>query len=73
MKEQPNTVRYCRKCDEALTWDKKRNRWAQCRNGCSQVTAALPSDIETALTCGSDEEGRNVRGSAYRRYARHDG
>ena len=65
-------VRYCRVCEAPLIWDSKRNRWGQCRNGCSQTTAAISSGTELNLTCGSDADGRNVRGSAFRRAVQYD-
>lgn len=63
------TVRYCRKCESPLAWDEKRKRWKSCRNGCSQVTAAIPCDVESAYAEGNDAEGRSVSGDAIRRRA----
>lgn len=72
MADNQGPGRYCRKCELPLEWDAKRKRWKSCRNGCSQVTAALPSGTEDAYACGSDSEGRNVSGNAIRRAVRYD-
>lgn len=45
--------RTCRKCGEQLSWHKSKNKWRECRHGCSQVSAAMPDDTECRFNLGS--------------------